>query len=176
LEDIAWLGDALLDWDLRQLCLDMNGERSGQWVADQRSNEVLQAYLEFDGYDMGDNYSAHHYGTIFEFIYKEDEDFRARYLDRIAADPSAKKIDATGGDICKGFCWQKLFISYDKVTFDFTNNESLTKKQLLQLIAKSTLTNHTFGVILHGHALHLEEGKMKPIDIVRTMVNKDRLG
>nr|WHN53931.1 OrfA [Fusarium incarnatum hypovirus 1] len=176
MNDPAWLGDALLEWDLRLTCLSINGERNAVWTSERRSGEALTAFLIYDGYDVPKSHSVHHCATIFEYMYNLDEDFRARYLDYLAAPPDAKRIAESTYTMCEGYCWQQLFLSYDKFTFDFTGNKALSKRQLLQLAARSTLKSEKFGVVRHGSKLHIVDGDLAPIAIINSMVNKDRLG
>ncbi|AGC75064.1 hypothetical protein FgHV1-HN10_gp1 [Fusarium graminearum hypovirus 1] len=176
MDDPAWLGDALLEWDLRHACIAVNGKRNAVWTSERRSGKALKKFLVFDGYDVPKAFSLHHCGTIFEYLYHIDEAFRGRYLDYVAAPPDAKRISETPTTECEGHCWRELFLSYDTFTFDFTGNKSLSRRQLLQLVAKSTLKSETFGVVRHGTQLHVTEGKIAPMEIIRSMVNKERLG
>jgi hypothetical protein len=176
MQKLAWIGDALLELDLRLFALDNIGRVDGNWVSEQRSNRNLKVLLCNDGYDTTASFSDAYYGTIFEYLYVEDGDFKERMKVRAFGSDGAKLVTMGDEDQCDGGCWRKLFSGIGSNPLNFMDEPSLSKKQLLQVVSYGTLSTGTFGVVKNGLKLHIVTGSRRPKDIIDGMLNRERLG
>ncbi len=80
-----------MDVFLREFCLKVRGRRDGEWLNRVHSNESFRNFLIHDGYNVPPAGREHYYGTVFEYLFEKDLEFRNRYFDFVALTESPKE-------------------------------------------------------------------------------------
>lgn len=184
LDQLAWLGDSLLQSDLRYTVIARTGNIDDVWVSKVSSGEYMLAYLrEHTDYILPENISAHTAGQAFEYLYYTDNMFRMKF--RKAHDmeqfsyksPLAVVAPAQTEDPSR--CWRVLYKEPFVTHQGWAKHQFLSAKQLIELTRTNQLAEGKFDVHRNFDTkkMHVVRGSTySASQVIACMTKKDRIG
>jgi hypothetical protein len=175
----AWLGDGEYNLDLKRLIVNNEGHINDALFQKYASNSFMRNYIEHNLPCLLEHFKLdvitdHAVGTIFEYLYLIDNNFKNMIQKVFSMNKPLPKEKTP-----EVLCWQDLFDSIKyPINCQYKNNNELTKRQIYQLIQSgSTLkVGSQFSFIKIETSYHLTIGNKDIQTCLNEIAFHDKVG